>query len=593
MKQASPIKLILPERSPAPEDSFFLDLKEVETWVSNLPLGNTGETSKRTFKTLVELNRLEIPNIIRTKIANMLRPVVGHVVSNLRKYYFDVPIPLSAKNQKVVILCRELYMELANSYKIVVERMVTGHEEKFERKLMIVALHQALQYLFKVLYYSVIVYNPYPGNTWREIHQLYLFAEQNNIADIKIKQGSNNPGLASTIREIYLKALLLALSSPYGLRQKEIDSLFTNLPEWSKFIHIKTMHPGSEHEGQFYVDADSDNPPIHITLRNEKPSTFCHLVDISKLVIHLRAELKSIYTKHGDGSIFTKEMQITAPLLRKTIKSLTYEPTRGFNRTNLNFELDTAVGVSDIHAQITIHQTEPQESDQPQEQASTPDDSDQQRDNTEELRESSFLDSYFSADDTSIQIVPLDHPVEEAVSYQQPLGTYIEDDGAPAWTKQAQAEEGDIFSCKTQNESAGGYCINWRGDNAPKIIVGELIGIQSASDRSQFSVGIVRWLKHMPEVGLQLGFEIISPTSIAATIHINAGNRQPSISQKCLLLPKNTVANRPPSLILPIMNIQSGAEIEIEQAGIRKQVKLVRLLESTGTFSQYEIGYQE
>ncbi len=585
MYKTSPIKLILPDRAPAPEDSFFLDLKEVETWVSNLPLANTGETSKRTFKTLVEFNRLEIPNVKRTKIASMLRPIVRHIVSNLKKYYLDAPIPLSAKNQKIVVLCRELHMELANSYKIIIETMASGQEERFDQKLMIVALHQALHYLFKVLYYSIIVYNPYPGNTWKEIHQLYLFAEQNDVADIRIKQGSDNPGPASTIRELYLTALLLALASPYGLRQKEIVNLVANISEWARHIRILPLQSEAENQGNFFVESDKDNPPIHISMLRDEHSAFCYVIDTVTLVQHLRTELKALYSNQKNNSFFTQEMQITAPLLRKSIKSLTYEPKRGFIRTNLNFELDTSVGISEIHTQIVTNKIK--------HEANQSDESEAELDKKDELSDSSFLDSYFSADDTSIQIVPLDHPVDEAISYQQQLGSYIKDDGAPAWTKRNQEGKSNTYSCKTQNESAGGYCINWKGDNAPKIIVGELIGIQSASDHSQFSVGIVRWLKHMPEVGLQLGFEIISPTTEAVTIHITANGKQLSSNHKCILLPKNSGANRPATLLLPVLNVHAGEEIEIEQDGNKRIAKLTRLLESTGTFSQYEFRYQD
>ncbi len=584
MKKISPLKLILPERAPAPEGSIFLDEREVQAWISNLPLANTGETSKQTFRTLVELNRLEIPNVTRAKIANMLRPIVRQVASSLSKYYLDVPIPLSAKNHKVAVLCRELHMELANSYKIIIERMASGQDESFDHKIMIIALHQALHYLFKVLYYSVIAYIPYPGNTWKEIHQIYLFAEQNNVDEIQINRGGNSPDSTYSIKDIYLNTMLLALASPYGLRQKEIEELFDKTDGWTQHILIKPLRSEDEDEDEwkFFVDAESDNPPIHISLREEQPGAFCHIINPSKLIKQLQTELKAIYTTNDGGIIFNKEMQITAPLLRKLIKSLTYEPKRGFIRTNLNFKLGAVVGISNIHSQITSNREKSGESE---------DELIAEIQNSEEFKESSFLDSYFSANDTSIQIVPLDHPVDEVLSRQPQLDSYIEDDGIPAWAKQSKDEKMDIFSCKTHNESAGGYCINWNGDDAPKIIVGELIGIQSASDHSQFSIGIVRWLRHMPEVGLQLGFEIISPITDAVTIYTNANSKQPGSTHKCILLPKNTSANRPPSLIIPIINIQVGDEIEIEQSGTKRPAKLARLLESTGSFSHYELSY--
>ncbi len=585
MNKASPLILKLPERALAPKESFLLDIKEVEAWVANLPMANTGESSKRIFKALVEFNRIEIPNIKRIKIARLFRPQVKYVASSLKKYYLDSSLPLPAKNQKVVVLCRELHSELANSYKIIIERMASGQDEKFERKLMVIALHQAIYYLSKVLYYSAIVYNPYPGNIWREIHQLFLFAEQNNIAKIKIGEGSSNNGIASTIEDIYKRTILLALASPFRLRQQEIEHLYHQLPGWTG--HIRIFKPQSEErgEGQFFIRTESDEPPVHISLQPKDMGGRYRLVDVQQLVQHLRNELKAIFSEKSESTIFTKEMQITAPLLRKVINSLTYAPKRGFIRTKLNFELDIAVGISDVHFQIVTNKIKNHENENSDSAKNTQDDEDV-------LKDSSFLDSYFSADGDGPQIVPLDYPADEIIQYPRSTqDTWIEDIGAPSWATQIQEKESETFSCKTFNESAGGYCINWTGDNPPKIRVGELIGIQSASDHSQFSIGVARWLKHMPGIGLQLGMEIISPTAAAIKVHIAGNENRSHSTHKCVLLPKLTASNRPSCLILPVLNVQVGDRIQIDDGVEERPAKLVRLLESTGTFNQFEYTY--
>jgi cyclic-di-GMP-binding protein len=588
MKNATPLKLKLPERTTAPADSFLLDIKKVEAWVSSLPIANTGESSKRVFQTLVELNRIDLVNLKRVKIVNTLQPVVKYITSNLRKYYLDSSLPLAAKNQKVVVLCRELYSELANSHKIIVEKMAIGEGEKLERKLMVIALHQAIYYLSKVLYFSVIVYNPYPVDIWREIHQLFMFAEQNDLSRIKINGGARGNGHISTIEEIYKSALLLALASPYRLRQQEIEHLYQKLPEWAGYIQVRTPQPdtGSEYESHFFVRTETDEPPMHISLQTMDMSNQCRLIDTLQLVQHLRKELKTIYSKKGESALFTREMLVNAPMLRKVIKSLTDTPKRGFIRTRLNFELDTAVGINEIHSQISAYMIKNQGSNLEEQETTIGDEE------KEGLKDSSFLDSFFTADNESLQIVPLDHPVDEAVLNPKDIqDTWIVDDGAPAWASQQQDNDIDTFSCKTFNESAGGYCINWAGSNPPKIRVGELIGIQSASDRSQFSIGIARWLRHMPGVGLQLGMEIISPTAEAIKIHIPGDDQHSQTTQKCILLPEVAASNRPPCLILPVLNIRVGDKIRIESGDQQQPAKLIRLLESTGTFSQFEFAY--
>jgi len=464
MNNSSPLKLNLPERSTAPEDSFLLDIKEVEAWISSLPIANSIESSKHIFHTLVELNRIELTNLRRIKIVNLFCPIVQFVASNLRKYYLDSPLPLAAKNQKVVVLCRELHSELANSYKIIITKMASDQGEGFERKLMIIALHQAIYYLSKVLYYSAIVYNPYPVDAWREIHQLFVFAEQNSVSNIKIKENSGSSGSTSTIEEIYKNAILLSLASPYRLRQQEIEHLYQKLPEWSRHVHILTPQSGEEYEGHFIVWTESDDQPSHISLQTKELSEHYRLIDTSQLAQYLRKELKSIFSKKSETALFTKEMQVTAPMLRKVIKSLTHAPKRGFIRTRLNFELDTAVGINVLHSQIIAYRIK-YKGVELDTGATTIVDTEEE----DGLKDPSFLDSYFTADNDSLQIVPLDHPVEEAIpNHTETVDTWIVHDGAPAWATKHQEQDSDTFSCKTYNESAGGYCINWLARIHPK-----------------------------------------------------------------------------------------------------------------------------
>ncbi|MEW7976336.1 MAG: hypothetical protein AB2814_02435, partial [Candidatus Sedimenticola endophacoides] len=87
-------------------------------WLGELPVANLGATSRRVFKALIDLNREPIPSSTRIRNAELFRQPIDFIAHNLRKYYFDVPLPLSPRNRKIATLTRELYSELATPYKI-------------------------------------------------------------------------------------------------------------------------------------------------------------------------------------------------------------------------------------------------------------------------------------------------------------------------------------------------------------------------------------------------------------------------------------------------------------------------------------------
>lgn len=174
--------------------------------------GKYEETSRQIFKTLVELNRVEIPSLPRIKTTELFRVPIGYITRNLRKYYYDNSFPLSAKNRKIAVLNRELYMELATGYKIVIHDMVSGEEKHLDRKLLVIAMQRTMSCLLRVLYQSVIVYDPFPGNTWRELYKLFAYAEIHQLQDLSVKDDQQKRA-QSSIKDIFIQAMLFAIIS--------------------------------------------------------------------------------------------------------------------------------------------------------------------------------------------------------------------------------------------------------------------------------------------------------------------------------------------------------------------------------------------
>ncbi len=567
------LKLTTPEPKLGSGNPRLLDPKEMKEWISTLPMANIGETSKQIFKALVEFNRLNETSIDRATTIDLFRQPVDYITENLKKYYIDLPFPLSAKNQKIAVLCRELQVELANGFKIIINSMLYSSKNKLDNKLLVIAIHQAILYLSRVLYYSAVVYNSPPANTWREIYQLFLYADRQDLADIKVIETSGDKDVTSTIREVYKRVILIGISSPYSLRQREFEYLYDRVAQWAPYLELATVSHHKDTATIFVAERNSDRPPCHAYLHTGTEARRYQTIDTSRLVSHLQKELKQLVDSDKQRGTETTKEQLSKPLLRKLIQSLGSTPNRQFTRTSLNFELDTAIGLSSIYSLIQQRSAKPEE---------------KKVVNNSKPRARSLVYPRIG-DELELSIAPLDQPYEYAlVNLDEAEGIWLQDEIKKPAPKEPQDENQNIFSCKTFNESAGGYCLTWTGDKVPHIRVGELIGIQSSRNPSKFSVGVTRWMKSMPTVGLQVGIEMIAlNTKTASVQHLNSPNGK-NHNTEALLLPGQTVSEQPNSLIVHALPYRVNDTVLIERKQAKREVRLTRLLESTGAFSRFQ-----
>lgn len=614
MEIQNTLALRIPERSKAPAGAFLAKPKEVSNWVARLPMANVGETSRQVFKTLVEFNRLEIPSAAHIKVAELFLPPVKYIANNLRKYYFDVAFPLSAKNRKIAVLNRELYAELAISYKIFIDNMVTGKSGKFDKKLLVISIHRAVRYLSLMLYQSAIFYDPYPAHTWAEIHKLYAYAERNGVHELPIREGNDKEG--TSISDLYKQILLFSVCTPFTLRQREIEHIFGVLPEWSALITLERPTEVDDQPGYFISDMRSDAPPVHAMLYTREVSANCRILNLHGLLKALKASFDELPPELSSSDSRTINGHSSRPLLRQLIHLLGTTPKRKFVRTRLNFELKVAIGLSAIYTLTTENQ---KMADMDPESALLLDDDaadfdpPQDEQNTVfytaetaslnisadslSLESNSEINSTIGSGSISSKTVTPSWAKNATIDEETVISSTAEGFGfgpgttTPGWATYDKLHDHETFSCKTINESAGGYCINWHGSNLPQIKVGEILGIESATSRNQFSIGVIRWMRNGPRQHLQIGMQVIAPNSVAIQARPTEKSDYNRIPQKCLLLPELKATGQPATLIVPTLPFKVKDTLWINDSVGEQQIRLTRLLESTGAFSQFQFVY--
>lgn len=587
--------LHIPQQAAPSPDNMLLDQKQTEAWFEALPMANVGETARQVFGTLVEFNRIELPDLLRAKIVEKFRPPVEYITNNLQKYYVEVGLPFSSKGWKTASLARELQRELAISYKLIIERMISGDSANFDRRLLVIALHRALYYLGQSLLQNALVYSTWPDGIWREINSIYAYASQNNVHQIQVKPDEGRAARGSTsIEDLFKSLMLFASATPHRLRQSHARLLFSRLDEWSRSTSILTKDDGGTSLGRFNVDLWTDSAPMHNSLRTPMPGKRMAILDVRELLKKLRSDFEQA-PWDARTSLQSGKPVITRPLLRLLIMAWSRPPDRRFVRTRLNFDLNVVAGLHAIHANLQADEAPPYETTRAAlfalQEETKPGSASRPKikwtsGSLENVSlaplDSEFVNDSLFSDSFLVSSHGLEAPSIPSELIQEPEPKTPNDD------------ETSRHSVKTINESAGGYCIRWQGDGIPRVKIGELIGVESPSDRHTYGLGVIRWMKQLGDQQLDLGLEIIATRCESADVG-EAGKksgRNRSPSYKCLVInDTDPSSNATASLVMSAMNLQTGIDLDLTIAGKEQLIRLTKLVEFSSAFARYHFEF--
>ncbi|MET0026727.1 MAG: hypothetical protein ABW101_03755 [Candidatus Thiodiazotropha sp.] len=578
MATTNPIGLRVPEQAPPTGTPFYLNDKDVTVWAKELPVANIGETSRQIFQSLRNFNRTALPARQRLLSLESFREPLAYVSSNLNKHYMGSRFPLTEKAHKVANLNRELHSGMATGYKAVIVDLLTNHPgESPDLTLLTQAIHRCINYLSRVILLSVLVYDPYPKRTWQELHVLHRLARRYEVNDQTVDDDIEARTTRSSIDANYCRCLLFSLASPYKMRQKENLRIFDALLEWSRFAGFYPLNKAPE-DASIIIRQDTDLAPSHEQRVTDSDTKYLQVLDASRLLSELREQFNE--TPDEDNALIGLD-ELDKGVIRQLIMLWSKAQKRAFVRTKLNFELRIAVGLKSVFKLINL--------------GDTPSSA-----RTENEPEGTWIETQFAHGhdmhvSSRFSLQPLD-----IASYNPRRGNFeefgpnsfdhseiSEEPSVDIWHEdkdQTADKSTNLFN--TINESAGGYCLDWRGKQIPKIQVGELIGVQSAVSASKFGVGMVRWMRSADDESMQVGIQMIAPNALAVTARL--ADQQNQKMEKCLLLPEVGTSGQPTSLLCPSYPFSLGKRLLINDGENSQEIKLTRLLESTGSISQFQ-----
>jgi hypothetical protein len=564
------IGFALPDQHKPGRDSFDTKPRKVEAWISQLPMGNVGETARQVFGALHESNRLRISWDERYRLLEALRGPVGYIGQALHKRFTGLTFPLQPKTQRIANLATELYGEMALGYKIAIEDMLARSFLFRDRKALTIMLHRALRYLNRVLLTTYQVYSPQPRETWADLHRLYRYAEERRLHQSSVTDKEQEILPKTSIATAYKQALLLALATPYRLRQGEVGVIYAALEIWAHLAQLTPYTSGANPEAPLFVThLGSNEEPSHLAFNHfQCDDGQCRLIDLERLTLTVQDERDLIAAgtttelKHRLGG------SLNVDLLRRVGMTWDVPPKRGFYRSNKSSKAEVVVGLTAVHRALGL---------------------------VSALRSITLLNSGDSGPENlfsktsqfSSRVVAAESDVKEDVwDVFKPKPA-----AKPGQAQQAAPKTPALLmqTWEVRDESGGGYRIARSGSDTLGVQVGDLIAVRPLTDThdANWVIGVVRWIRHSGPEELEMGVQSIANRSRPAAARMRQEGGKLTEFQRIIGLPEVKEPPQPQSLLAPPLLFGVGSTLLVQFDHTEHRLMLTGLLESTGSFSKF------
>ncbi len=270
-----PLNLSFPELLEGQEFLTETDPNQLKQLLDDDGSSDLEKEIQRFTQIVFDLNRC--PQSLAENEANLklLHQKYSGLNDSLRDYSLDAV----NKSKSTDELMHQLTLEMSFAFKAYLNQLLENDKWTFRlTKKAAFAANYAIHYLtlLKTEYYSLD--KSLPSYLWRELNQLYLYAESNKLLKTKVKDAASTKiAVSSLIVTSYVRACLLSAITPYALSREELWNLFHYLGESSKRVSITADAEVTKEAHCFRVDMGLSQRPTLIREQLEHKDSFRYI----------------------------------------------------------------------------------------------------------------------------------------------------------------------------------------------------------------------------------------------------------------------------------------------------------------------------
>ncbi|MBI3545946.1 MAG: hypothetical protein HY081_05050 [Gammaproteobacteria bacterium] len=532
--------LSVPQLTARRSDEIELHPHKLKIWLEDLPLLNVADTSRKIFSALSAHNRIEFDNAWRWQLLELFRQPIGQIILELTKQYIGLPLPLDEKHKAIAEQNRQFQMELAHGYKRLVlntaAEAIGGSASQIKRAL---SIQRAIRHSAEVLKLSFQTYAPFPADTWKEIHKLYLHAEKLGLTKIELDDPANQAGAKSSITQAYQQALLLDFSDPYHLPPRMIDRIHHYLDRWASLALLTEATAKHDPTCQFLIDQDSDRAGIAYTadtvLNEPQRYRLLNTVALSRQVYTQLTLIKGGQMPPADGLQENFFKETGQDILRRMLSAWGVNPQRTFRRSSrADQQVEMAIGLDAINYWINGGRK-------------------------------------FMVSSTFVGPMPQRHVVGV------PIIKHKDERLAPR----------EFSTWEVEDESAGGLSLSKNGHIGVHVQVGDLLITRTPGEGNPWSIGVIRWVKSPDTSNIEVGIQRLAPTAEPVVVKTVAEDNRESDFLPALLLPEIKPLKQAQTLITHRGMFKPELLIYLDNGYRLYKIAPIKLVDVSNSFEQF------
>ncbi len=319
----------------------------VEEWLDTLPYIDFHRSAPLLLDATRATNEQSIKASTRIELVKMYhRPY---------QYYIDSQIKTGARHtlhsmekmQRQLQSLKHIAVNLSYACKLAINESLQHKGLWKQSKPPLTEMWMALNYLSHALILSFLEYAPTPKKVWRELHNIYYFAEslgqQSAVLNLPGKQ-------QDTIASAYKRIALVALADPYHLPFGAIWRIFEQLEQWPDQAQIQPFKAVHKPVGLFVIVLNKDIPPLALSKFKDKQAKDSYrILNSTALGTHIQQHLTTLNAGQiRDEPALTSHHPDQA-VLQHMIKAWGSPPQRHFLRKARQGTLQIACGVNAIY----------------------------------------------------------------------------------------------------------------------------------------------------------------------------------------------------------------------------------------------------